>query len=235
MERMLRLAASLALATLFTLPFGASHAQEQIGHVELVRVWAYGTPPGAARGDLFRNSPVHADERVETVRGGELRVVFVDGTTLGLAGDSAMVLDEMVFDGGAGDVLAIELTQGFFHFVTGDVAPEAVIITTPAMVIGVRGTDLAINVGEDGATELGVRDGTAVAAPAAGGDAVDVAAGNTATAQPGDRSVGVSQGLSALAIGAMPGSGVAGMGNAGGGSGIGDERDRPERSSSSSY
>ena len=230
MERMVNSAAGLALAALLVLSATEGRAQE-IGEVEVVRVWAYGTPPGGERGDLFRSNPVHQGETVETVRNGELRVRFADGTTSGLAGDSTIVLDELVYDGGAGDVLAIELSQGFFHFVTGDIAPEAVQISTPAMVIGVRGTDLAIAVGEDGATELGVRDGTAVAAPAAGGDAVDIAAGNTATAEPGDRSIGVSPGLSALATGAMPGGGFGGLGNQGGGSGGASEPDRPERSS----
>lgn len=232
MERMVTSAAGLTLAALLVLTATEGRAQE-IGQVEVVRVWAYGTPPGGERGDLFRSNPVHQGETVETVRNGELRVRFADGTTLGMAGDSTIVLDELVYDGGAGDVLAIELSQGFFHFVTGDIAPEAVQISTPAMVIGVRGTDLAISVGEDGSTELGVRDGTATAAPAAGGDTVDVDTGNTATAEPGDTSVDVSPGLSAAAAGAMPGSGFGGSGGGSShGGGPASEPDRPEAVSS---
>jgi len=220
------------------LAFAAGAQAQTIGEVERLAVWGYGTPPGGSRGDLFRGSPVASGELVETVRGGEMLILFVDGTTLGLGGSSAMVLDELVFDPNSTDVMQIQLTQGFFHFVTGDIDKEAVEIVTPSMVIGVRGTDLAISVGDDGSTELGVRDGTATAAPAADGtpvgDRVDVAAGNTASAAVGDKAVAVSPGLSGAASGAMPGSGVGPGTGSPSSSGGGNTADN-ERGYSSSY
>lgn len=212
---------------------------QNIGEVELVRVWAYGTPPGGNRNDLRRTMPVQSGELVETVRTGELRIAFADGTTLGLGSQSSVLLDEMVYNGTQADSLSLELTSGFFHFVTGDIAKEAVRITTPAMVIGVRGTDLAISIDQDGNTEVGVRDGIATATPTAGGDTVTVGTGQTVSASPGDRSVGVSDGLSPAAGGTMPGAGVgtaggrstAGSGSSGGG---GSEVERETHSSSAS-
>ena len=181
-------------------------AAEVIGEVDVVRVWAYGTAPGGERENLRRSMTVETDELVETVKTGELRIVFTDGTTLGLGSESAVILDELVYSGGQNDSLTLQLTNGFFNFVTGDIAKEAVTINTPAMVIGVRGTDLAISIDAEGNTEVGVREGTAEATPTAGGETVTVPEGSTATASPGDRSVGVSQGLSGAARGAMPGS-----------------------------
>ncbi len=201
------LAATVSAAALVAfMGFVPPAAADVIGEVELVRVWAYGTAPGGALEDLRRNMCVETDEVVETVRTGELRIVFADGTTLGLGSESTVMLDELVYTGGQNDSLTLEMTNGFFNFVTGDIAKEAVTINTPAMVIGVRGTDLAISIDAEGNTEVGVREGEAEATPTAGGDTVTVPEGSTATASPGDRSVGVSEGLSAGARGGMPGS-----------------------------
>lgn len=230
------LAIGLFAALSATTPAGA----DTIGEVDLVRVWAYGTAPGGGRDDLRRTMPVEKGELVETVKTGELRIVFADGTTLGLGSESSMVLDDLVYNGTQADTLSLELTSGFFNFVTGDIAKEAVVITTPAMVIGVRGTDLAISIDAEGNTQLGVREGTATATPSAGGETVDVQTGQTASASPGDRSVGVSDGLSAAARGTMPGadSGPSGESQgadpAGGGGGSEVEREHNDHSESSS-
>lgn len=217
MTRALRPAVGLLAATIAALPLLPAQGQE-IGTVEVVQVWAYGTPAGASRADLFRNNPVHAGERVETVKTGALRLVFIDGTSLGLGSDSTLVLDELVYDPAGPDSLALELGEGLFHFVTGDIEKEAVVIITPAMIVGVRGTDLAISVDANGFTELGVRDGTGLATPVGGGPTVEVPSGSTATASPGDSSILVREGLSGTAAGTMPGqsgSGFGGGGNSG--------------------
>lgn len=222
--------AVLTLAMLIT-PLAA----QEIGEVEVVNVWAYGTPVGGPREDLNRNSPVYTDELLETVRTGELRIRFIDGTTLGMGSESTLVLDELVFDPAAADSMKLALASGFFHFVTGSIEKEAVLITTPSMEIGLRGTDLAISVDADGRTELGVRDGIATATPAAGGETVEVAAGQTATANLGDFSIGVSNGLSGSAQGTMPasGTGFGGRGTPGGPTGTdASEADLPREQSS---
>lgn len=233
-SRMEIAAVAAAMTTLLTSSLPAT--AETIGEVDLERVWAYGTAPGGQHEDLRRTMTVETDEVVETVRTGELRIVFADGTTLGLGSESTVVLDELVYNGTQGDTLSLELTSGFFHFVTGDIAKEAVTITTPAMVIGVRVTDLAISVDAEGNTEVGVRDGVGTGTPVGGGDTVVATAGNTLSASPGDRDVGVSDGLSAAAGGTMPGSGGApgggteGASSPGGGGASGSEIERESSS-----
>ncbi len=37
--------------------------------------------------------------------------------------------------------MMLDIMQGPFHFVTGGIAPEAVTLVTPAMIVGIRGTD----------------------------------------------------------------------------------------------
>ena len=210
-----------------------ANSADVIGEVGLLTVWAYGTPPDEPRRDLRVRSEVHAQELIETVKSAEVRIEFNDGTILGLGAESTIYLDELIYDGGAQDSMVLTITQGFFHFVTGDIAPEAVVIETPAMIIGIRGTDLAIGVDENGSTTLGVRDGTATATPAIGGTTVEVGTDQTATAEVGDRSVGVSDGLSSRSAGVMPGGSPSGGsggrdggsdgGGGGGGSGGGHD------------
>jgi hypothetical protein len=158
------------LLTTFVLSAGLAFSPpafsaDVIGEVEMLSVWAYGTPPDEPRRDLRARSDVHADELIETVKSAEVLIRFEDGTTLGLGAESTIYLDELVYDGGAGDSMVLTITQGFFHFVTGDIAPEAVVIETPAMIIGIRGTDLAIGVDGNGTSTVGVRDGAATATP----------------------------------------------------------------------
>jgi len=97
------------------------------------------------------------------------------------------------------------------------------------MVIGVRGTDLAISIDAEGNTEVGVREGEAEATPTAGGDSVSVPEGSTASASPGDRDVGVSKGLSSAARGTMPGAGSGVGGGLEGGSTSGGDGSEIER------
>ncbi|MBT5432769.1 MAG: hypothetical protein P8Q36_09140 [Alphaproteobacteria bacterium] len=92
----------IAALGMLALAFPAS-AADVIGDVERVGVWAYGTPSGEGRHDLRRNADVHANERIETVKTGEVLIRFEDGTTLGMGSESVIVLDELVFNRDAGD------------------------------------------------------------------------------------------------------------------------------------
>ena len=197
-------------------------SDDVIGEVEMVNVWAYGTPPDSGRRDLRANQDVHAQELIETVKTGEILIEFEDGTTLGMGSESATVLGELVYDRSVGDSMVLTMSEGFFHFVTGDIAPEAVTILTPAMIIGIRGTDIAVGV-DPSTTELGVRSGTATATSTAGGATVDVGAGQTASASVDRDGVSVSSGLSSAAAGAMPGQGGGAGGSSAGGGGRGGD------------
>ena len=198
---------------------GAAHADEAIGSVDLVEVWAYGTPPGSERDAVFRGHGVVVQETLETVRSGFLHVTFVDGTSLALGESTTLVLDEFVYDPDAtGDSMIAELAGGLFHLVSGDLDNEGVILETPALAIGLRGTDVVVRVAEDGTTDLAVRGGAATATPTAGGDTVVVNTGQTATGSPGDTTVIVVDGLPNFATRDLP-TATEGRRNIGGASG----------------
>ena len=91
----------------------------------------------------------------------------------------------------------------------------------PAMIIGIRGTEIAFEVSPS-TTQLVVQ--VATATPTAGGATTDIGANETASATVGEAGVSVSQGLSSAAAGSMPGGG-AGGGGAGSGGNDGDGAD----------
>jgi hypothetical protein len=208
-----------AVAALFFA--GSPRAADAIGEVDLVQVWAYGTPPQSERGAIFRGHQVVANETLETVKNGLVQVTFIDGTSLALGESTTLVLDTFVYDPDADDSMVAELTNGLFHLVSGDIDHEGVVLETPALAIGLRGTEIVVRVGEDGMTELAVREGTATATPTAGGDMVIVEAGQTASASPGDTEVVLLDGLPGFAVSGLP-SGNRGRRNLGGATGSGE-------------
>lgn len=95
---------------------------------------------------LTNGDPVSQGDRVETVAGSELTIVFSDGTNFYLAGEASMVLDELVYDpAGSDNSVSVELIQGLFVFVAGEAAKTGgMVIETPTGQIGVRGTTVGI-------------------------------------------------------------------------------------------
>ena len=123
-------------------------------------MYAYGTPEGEPRNALFARGRVFASERIETVRTGGMQIDFVDGTVLRLGSSSDIILDAFVYDpdSGTGQLVA-NIGKGAFRFVTGKLGGPNFKVVTPTAVIGVRGTDFVVRVGEDGATQVAVLDG----------------------------------------------------------------------------
>lgn len=201
---------------------GTAQAQgpESIGNVDLVEVWAYSTPPGGLRDSIFRGHQVFTDETIETVTDAYVHMTFVDGTTLAIGESTVLVLDSFVYDPNASDSLVADFTGGLYHLISGDIDKETVLIRTPGLAIGLRGTDIVVQVADDGTTDLAVLEGTATATPTAGGETVDVNAGQTATGKPGDPTVVLTNGLPAFATTELP-TGTRGTRNLGGGRGDG--------------
>jgi FecR protein len=196
---------------------GTAPAAEGIGNVDLVQVWAYGTPPGSGRDAIFRGHAVVASETIETVRNGFVHVTFVDGTTLALGESTVLVLDDFVYDPNASDSMVAEFASGVFHLVSGAIDEENVVLQTPALAIGLRGTEIVVRVDDNGTTDLAVLGGSATARPTAGGDMVIVNAGQTATGSPGDTTIVIVNGLPGFATSGLP-SATSGRRNLGGAS-----------------
>jgi|GEM_PF-1346331 len=172
------LAALLAAAV--ALP-GAARAAGQaadIGDVQLVRIWATGTPTEAQTRDLFVDDAIFRNEVVETVRDGGLHLQFKDGTDFRLGSNSRATLDKFVYDPASHDgQLALTLKQGIFRFKTGQMKKEGIRLLTAVAEIEVHGTDLRIEVLPDGTVRVTVTEGKAVMTSKADGSKVTMVPG----------------------------------------------------------
>ena len=84
---------------------------------------------------------------VETGAGSSVGITFVDQTTFALGNSGRMIIDEFVFEPGEGvGQSAFSVLKGVFSFVSGKIADggdDAMIVTTPVLSIGIRGTTVA--------------------------------------------------------------------------------------------
>ena len=148
-------------ATPVALP-SPSGSPVQAGETQFVNVWAYRTPPGRDRGDLFVKENVFSQELLEThPEEGALHVALLDGATIRLGANCQIKLDEFLYDpsSGAGKVTA-SMVRGVARFITGKVKGDSFQVRTPTALIGVRGTDFVVGVNADGSTVVHVIDGS---------------------------------------------------------------------------
>ena len=108
----------------------------------------------AAKSVATVGTPVFQDDIVTTDGAGAVGLRFVDGMTLSLGSDARMVLDEFVYNPEAGEGGGIiEIIQGAFSFVSGAAAHmglDSMVIETPTMTIGIRGTKVVANAAAEG-------------------------------------------------------------------------------------
>ena len=98
--------------------------------------------------------PLYEDDVVQTDAGASAAVIFVDGTSFSIGGRARMVLDELAYDPGGGEARGvISILQGSFAFASGRIAEsgeDALTVDTPVMTIGIRGTNAAGEILQEG-------------------------------------------------------------------------------------
>lgn len=143
-----------------------------IGTVNDIVNFAWGTPLGAARDEMEHEDPAYMQEKVETGDDSALLIVFADGSKLTLGEKSECTIDEFVYDPSAktGNQ-AITLTKGAFRYASGALPKENVKIETPPATLGIRGTELVIEITPDGDVEASTESGRAIWRPR--GEAVE--------------------------------------------------------------
>jgi hypothetical protein len=132
----------------------AATGAEAVGRASAVRPDARQTPEGAAAAGLRVNEPIWRNATLDTSGAGALEVVFADQSKLSLGPDSNAVVDEFTYAGpgqSAGGQ-ALRYGKGVFRFISGAVPPERVRLETPAVTIGIRGTEVRNYVLPDGGT-----------------------------------------------------------------------------------
>ena len=151
------------VATGAVLTVGAARAEpggDEIGGVEDIVNYAWATIAPDPKDEIEFEDDVYMNELVETGDESALVIKFSDGSKLTLGENAKITIDKYVYDP-AGAEQALTLTKGAFRFVSGAIPKEKVQIKTPTVTIGIRGTELMLDVAEDGETEMSTIEGQA--------------------------------------------------------------------------
>ena len=123
-----------------------------IGQVQNLNGIVFAVRPDGTRVALQVGSQVYQGDVLESGADGAIGVILADQTSFSMGENGKMVLDEMIYDPGAqkGSV-SMSVVQGTFTFVSGVVAktdPDAMSLRTPFATIGIRGTQVGIELVE---------------------------------------------------------------------------------------
>lgn len=127
-------------------------AAEDIGQIKLVKgtvtIERDGANVEAASGDAVQKQDV-----LRTGAGSAVGLTFSDNSRMSLGPNSEMSLEKYVFAGKGADQNAFDarLTKGSMTAASGLIAktPNAMRVLMPTTILGVRGTEFAVRVGEE--------------------------------------------------------------------------------------
>lgn len=143
-----RIAVCLVGAALMTVPAVA----QEVGTATAVNPLSDSTRPGANTVALSVGARIVHKERIHTTPSGTVQLAFLDKSTLSIAPNSSILIDEYIYNpgSGSGHMLAT-LTEGALRFVGGELshAGEAS-IATPDAAIGIRGGTVTVVHGHNG-------------------------------------------------------------------------------------
>lgn len=160
-REVLQAAAALALG----LPCSARAEEEQFSEIgdviDIVNV-AWSSSALTTREQLELEDAIYTGCVIDTENESAVQITFADGSKLTVGENAHIVVDKYVYDpnGGSGHQ-AITLAKGAFRFLSGAIPKENVRLKTPTVTIGIRGTEIMFDVGDDGETELSTLAGEA--------------------------------------------------------------------------
>lgn len=172
---------ALMLATASVALGAPAMAADGIGALETRVNDVWGTPVGAERVALSQAAAIFRNQKLETGDDSAAGVRFIDASKLTLGANANAVVDDYVFAGDASRS-AVTLAKGAFRFISGQMPEKNMKIQTPTVTIGIRGTELKIDVYEDGSTELSTVSGAANIVSRATSEALDILAGHSVVA-----------------------------------------------------
>jgi hypothetical protein len=150
MNGLLRFAVGVAMVVAAATPVYAQ-AQSPAGHIKTVSgtatiVREHGTLPAKA-GDA-----IYATDTLRTSADASLGFTLKDDTRVSLGPNSEVKVDRYVYAPGEGGLgMVLKFMRGVAVYVSGrmaKIAPDSVRLETPSGIVGVRGTTVAIRVGE---------------------------------------------------------------------------------------
>jgi len=149
---------SVVLAFAAVLIGGATAIAQQVGTATAVNPNSESTPPGGSTITLKVGSRILHKERIHTSPTGSVQLLFVDQSTLNIAPNTNLLIDEFVYDpaSGSGHMLT-KLTQGTLQYIGGKLSHQgAVTIDTPAATIGIRGGTTTVDHGTHGTQAINI-------------------------------------------------------------------------------
>ncbi len=126
---------------LFLAALSGGAALAEIGVLAAVNRDMMGTRPAEQARPIFIKERLVANERIVSSNGGGGQVLFLDQTSLTIAPNSEIILDQYVYDPDSqtGE-LAVSVLSGAMRFVGGRISKEnPAVIKTPTATIGIRG------------------------------------------------------------------------------------------------
>jgi hypothetical protein len=153
---------SIALALAIAVVAAAPALTQQIGTATAVNPSTEATPPGGSTTALTIGARVLHNERIHTSSTGSVQLLFLDKSTLSIAPNTSLVIDEFVYDpaSNSGHMLT-KLTQGTLQYIGGQLSHQgAVTIQTPAAAIGLRGAIMNASHSKPTGTEVINLNGT---------------------------------------------------------------------------
>jgi hypothetical protein len=98
-------------------------------------------------------SAVYQSDSLRTGKDGRVGITLNDDTQVSIGPSSEVKLDSFIYEPGQGQLaLVLKFIRGTAAYVSGQIAklaPDAVRLETPAAIVGVRGTTLAVEVTSD--------------------------------------------------------------------------------------
>lgn len=138
------LGATMACASLVAPAFAATEVTD-IGKTTVVVRTVTGTLATQVR-KLVIHEDVRQSEVIATAPDAASEIEFVDGTKITIGPSARVTLDKFIYDPDpAKGAFFINLAQGVFRFVTGNMAHQSYSIKTPSGTIGVRGTSINVD------------------------------------------------------------------------------------------
>jgi hypothetical protein len=129
-----------------------SVSAQQVGTATAVNPTTESTPPGSGTTTLTVGANIVHKERIHTTPSGSVQLLFVDKSTLSIAPNTSLVIDEYVYDpkSNSGHMLT-NLAEGALRFVGGALSHQGeASITTQDAAIGIRGGTVTVIQGPNG-------------------------------------------------------------------------------------
>jgi hypothetical protein len=146
------LAASTALTIMSVL--AQPVLAQQVGTATAVNPASESTPPGGSTGPLTVGAHIVHKERIHTSPSGSAQLAFLDKSSLSIAPNTTITIDEFVYNSDSGSGHAVtKLTEGALRYVGGKLSHEGeAVISTSAANIGIRGGTATVSYGQGGVT-----------------------------------------------------------------------------------